>query len=543
MQKSSFKRWARKYHQRLVTALAVGWLLSGYFSAAQVVVTPTPRFYQADSSGNPLAFGCVFTYQSGTTTPLASYTDFSGVTSNANPVILSAGGTANIWLKAGNAYRIRVVSFGGLNCASGTQQYSIDGIGGGTTLNVTNVTYSATPTFTIVAQTQLFTITLTGNASAQPLTAVGIVAPAIVTFEITQDAAGGHTFSWPANSIGGAPIGLSANQVTTQMFVWNGITANAIGPAITGNGPIESTGSLIASGTGAFGGALSAASLNITGAGVFGSTLTATGLISATANPASAGFLRLANANAINWRNNANSADYGISADATDHGLLSFTNGAMLTGSAPYLRWVAATNGNPMLKNVGTALEARLADDSGDAPFSASALSFGGLGGVTISGACTTGQVLVASSSSAVACAASPATIQAASTTTNTGTNIGASATTWVTKAVTMPSAGCPCRAFVSFGVHFTTPGSGTATFWVEDGTNTFATTSTLTASAGGNAQGASASAFSIGTYTNSAVITFIGRGYTDAGTIQTANWPFGSSQSPWLNVVIFTSN
>lgn len=137
-----------------------------------------------------------------------------------------------------------------------------------------------------------------------------------------------------------------------------------------------------------------------------------------------------------------------------------------------------------------------------------------------------------------------PVAVQSAAIQTSTGTAIGNSNTTWVTKAVTMPSAGCPCRAFVSYGVYFTTGGSGTATFWVEDGTSSFATARVLTNAAGGNGPGASAASFSPNTYANNANVTFIGRGNDDAsGGITTAATPFGSAQNPWLNVVIFTSN
>ena len=212
-----------------------------------MVLAPVPQLQFFDQTGIPLAFGCVFTYQVGTTTPLATYTDYTGVTLNPNPVPLSGGGSANIWLQAGQAYTFRVKAAGGTNCASGSTLYTVDGIGGGSTTLTTVVPYSSTPAFTVAAQNQLFEITLTGNASAQPLTFVGITPPSLITFQITEDGSGGHTFSWPANSIGGAPINVSANQVTTQTFVYNGSNASAIGPGMIGNGPAVSVGSLTAS--------------------------------------------------------------------------------------------------------------------------------------------------------------------------------------------------------------------------------------------------------------------------------------------------------
>lgn len=67
-------------------------------------LTPTPKMQFFDADGAPLVGGKVYTYQSGTSTPLATYTDGSGATPNANPVILDARGEANIWLGT-NQYR------------------------------------------------------------------------------------------------------------------------------------------------------------------------------------------------------------------------------------------------------------------------------------------------------------------------------------------------------------------------------------------------------------------------------------------------------
>lgn len=211
-----------------------------------VVLAPVPQLQFFDQSGNPLAFGCVFTYQVASTTPLSTYTDYATGTPNQNPVILSAGGSANIWLQAGQAYSFRVKSAGGSKCSSGSTLYTVDGIGGGgSTFLTTNITYSTTPAFPVAAQNQLFTLTLVGNASAQPLTFVGVVTPpSAVFFQITQDGSGGHTFSWPANSIGGCTIASGANQVTTQEFVYNGNNATAVGPCVTGNGPVIAAGNI-----------------------------------------------------------------------------------------------------------------------------------------------------------------------------------------------------------------------------------------------------------------------------------------------------------
>jgi hypothetical protein len=355
-------------HGRGVTAGLLVWLLCGYFgamafAATPVVLMPVPKPQFFDNAGRPLAFGCVFAYANGTTTPLATYTDYTGNTQNSQPVDLTAGGfTANgsngIWLQAGLAYRLKVVAAGGSHCATGATQYTIDGIGGGTTTLTTNVTYSTTPVFNIQAQNQLFVITLTGNASSQPLTAVGIVPPGLVTWEIIQDNVGGHTFSWPANSVGGCTIGSTANQTTLQHFIWDGTNAIATGPCVIGNGPEIDTGTQHVTGD-----------VNITGSAIaaFFKSVCATPI-------ATTGTIRLCKTDKIFFRNAGDSGDQGIAPDTSDRGVWSFSGGLVLQGTNPSAFFGGTTASFPYAKRNGTAINFRLGDDSADAPITASTL-------------------------------------------------------------------------------------------------------------------------------------------------------------------------
>ena len=63
-------------------------------------------FISRKLDGTPNALGRVYTYAAGTLTPLASYTTQAGGTSNTNPVVLDADGTAQIWLTSSSSYRI-----------------------------------------------------------------------------------------------------------------------------------------------------------------------------------------------------------------------------------------------------------------------------------------------------------------------------------------------------------------------------------------------------------------------------------------------------
>jgi hypothetical protein len=255
-------------------------LLVASFCRAQttVVLSPIPQFVSYLPNGSPNAFGCVFTYASNTTTPLASYTDSTGATQNANPVVLSAGGNANIWLAAGSSYTIKVVAYSGaVNCVGGSTVYVVNGIGGGGSVLTTNVTWSSTPLFTDQSQIQLFTITLAGNTTALPLVVTGVTPPGLITFQITENSTGGWSFVWPSNMVGGAQIGTNANQVTTQSFIWNGTTAIATDAAVIGAGPALSTGSLTVAGSVAATGGVSSSNqgteISVANASTTGTTL------------------------------------------------------------------------------------------------------------------------------------------------------------------------------------------------------------------------------------------------------------------------------
>lgn len=58
-----------------------------------------PQFF--DDNGDPLAGGKLYSFVAGTTTPAATYTDYTGVTPNTNPVILDSAGRAAIFLGSG----------------------------------------------------------------------------------------------------------------------------------------------------------------------------------------------------------------------------------------------------------------------------------------------------------------------------------------------------------------------------------------------------------------------------------------------------------
>ncbi len=66
---------------------------------------PGAQFF--DDNGDPLSGGKIYTYAAGTTTPKATYTDYTGGTAHANPIVLDAAGRppSEVWLTYGDAYK------------------------------------------------------------------------------------------------------------------------------------------------------------------------------------------------------------------------------------------------------------------------------------------------------------------------------------------------------------------------------------------------------------------------------------------------------
>ena len=67
-------------------------------------VMPTPVQQFLDNNGNPISAGKLYTYASGGSTPLQTFTDSNLGTPNANPVILDSAGRAAVFLSS-NSYK------------------------------------------------------------------------------------------------------------------------------------------------------------------------------------------------------------------------------------------------------------------------------------------------------------------------------------------------------------------------------------------------------------------------------------------------------
>ena len=63
-----------------------------------------------DNNGVPLAGGLLYTYAAGTTTPQATFTSVTGVTANANPIVLDSAGrpSSEVWLTSNLTYKFKL---------------------------------------------------------------------------------------------------------------------------------------------------------------------------------------------------------------------------------------------------------------------------------------------------------------------------------------------------------------------------------------------------------------------------------------------------
>lgn len=66
---------------------------------------PPIKIQQFDDNGDPAVGYKLYTYETGTTTNKATYTDAAGTTPNTNPIVLDARGEATVFLTAGEQYR------------------------------------------------------------------------------------------------------------------------------------------------------------------------------------------------------------------------------------------------------------------------------------------------------------------------------------------------------------------------------------------------------------------------------------------------------
>lgn len=81
------------------------------------------------TTGLPLNGGLLYTYQAGSSTPLATYTDVNGTTANTNPIVLGTDGRPQneMWLTYGYTYKFVLKDSSGSTIQSYDNLYGIIG--------------------------------------------------------------------------------------------------------------------------------------------------------------------------------------------------------------------------------------------------------------------------------------------------------------------------------------------------------------------------------------------------------------------------------
>ena len=214
-------------------------------------LSPTPKQQIFGTDGEPLVGGKIYTYAAGTSTPIATYTDYSAATANTNPIILDSLGQANIWLLSTVSYKFIV------RTATDVLLYTVDNIaipldvnsfsspppigdvtpntGSFTTLSATGtVTFSGQVNFTSTGAAKLNV----GTTGQRPTPATGMV-----RFNSTTSRFEGYGASaWGAlggGATGGGPDQIfieNGQTVTTDYSITAGQNAGTFGPVSINSG-------------------------------------------------------------------------------------------------------------------------------------------------------------------------------------------------------------------------------------------------------------------------------------------------------------------
>ena len=83
-----------------------------------------------DNNGVPLSGGLLYTYQAGSSTPLATYTDINGTVANANPIVLNSSGRLDneVWLTYGYFYKFVLKTSAAVTLGTYDNIYGIVGV-------------------------------------------------------------------------------------------------------------------------------------------------------------------------------------------------------------------------------------------------------------------------------------------------------------------------------------------------------------------------------------------------------------------------------
>ena len=205
------------------------------------LLSPNPKQQFFDANGEPLVGGKIYTYEAGTSTPVATYQDASGVTANTNPIILDSRGMCNIWLLTTVSYKYVVKD------ANDTLIFTTDNIG----VTLSTATFAAPPIignatpnlgyFTTIELTATTASTLNRGTTAQR---PGTPVAGMVRYNSSTTKFEGYNGTW--GSLGGGATGGGADQVfiengmivTTSYTITTNYNAMSVGPITIDDGAV-----------------------------------------------------------------------------------------------------------------------------------------------------------------------------------------------------------------------------------------------------------------------------------------------------------------
>jgi hypothetical protein len=197
------------------------------------LLSPNPKQQFFDANGQPLVGGKVYTYLAGTTTPVVTYVDAAGITTNTNPIILDSRGMANIWLLSTVNYKYAVFD------ADDVPIFTTDNIG----VTLTSASFAAPPVIGSTTPNSAFFTTISLTATSASTLNVGTTGerPTPVTGMVRYNSSltkfeGYGASSWGAlggGATGGGPDEVFVENgqiVTTSYTISTGKNAMSTGP-------------------------------------------------------------------------------------------------------------------------------------------------------------------------------------------------------------------------------------------------------------------------------------------------------------------------
>lgn len=192
----------------------------------EVSLTPSPKLQWIDGNGDPIVGAKVYTYAAGTNTPQATYTDYTGNTQNANPVIADADGYTEIWIDRALAYKYEVTD------ADDNLIYTVD-----------RINYAGSS-----GQSQTFAA---GSAAAPSINFVGALtsgfySPGANQVGVSTNGVSAMVFDASQNvGVGGNPTTkfdvFGAIRAQSMSITTGGLTITLGGATITGNSSVTGT--------------------------------------------------------------------------------------------------------------------------------------------------------------------------------------------------------------------------------------------------------------------------------------------------------------